>query len=63
MTKKKRVKGAILSGNKLKEADIDVRVTVDRLGKTLSLSDGKKVMLLVPMEGLEKLVLPGFRAR
>lgn len=63
VTKMAKVKGMIVSGNKMKNADIEVRVTVDKIGKTLSLSDGKRVMLGVPMEGLEKLILPGFGAR
>ena len=63
MTKMAKVKGMIVSGNKIKNADIEVRVTVDKIGKTLSLSDGKRVLLCVPMEGLERLILPGFGAR
>ena len=63
MTKKVKVRGMKMSNNKMKIADIVVRVTVDKIGKSLSLSDGKQVMLEVPMEGLEKLILPAFKAQ
>ena len=63
MTKKVKVRGMKMSNNKMKIADIVVRVTVDKIGKSLSLSDEKQVMLEVPMEGLEKLILPAFKAQ
>ena len=58
MTKIKTINGTIYDMKSYKSADITVRVTYDKIGKTLSLSDDERIMLCVPMEGLEGIVVP-----
>ena len=58
MTKIKTINGTIYDMKSYKSADITVRVTYDKIGKTLSLSDDKNIMLCVPMEGLEGILVP-----
>lgn len=58
MTKLATINGTIYDMKSYKNAEITVRVTYDKVGKTLSLSDDKSIMLCVPMEGLEGIVVP-----
>lgn len=58
MTKIKTINGTIYDMQSYKSADITVRVTYDKIGKTLSLSDDESIMLCVPMEGLEGILVP-----
>ena len=60
MTKVRTVVGAIAWDNIVKFTDITVRVTVDAVGKSLSLSDDKTVLLEVPLEGLDDMIVSGW---
>ena len=63
MTKVRTVNGSAYTPDGIIcNKQITVRVTVDRIGKTLSLSDDKKIMLAVPLEGLEDLIVSGWEA-
>ena len=55
MTIERAVKGLVFGGKGLMKArNIFVRITADDMGKTLSLSDDQNVMLLIPIEPIEK---------
>ena len=60
MTKVRTVDGVICTNNTFKFSDITVRVTVDAMGKSLSLSDDKTVLLEVPLEWLEDMIVSGW---
>ena len=60
MTKVRTVDGAICRTNSITHTDITVRVTVDATGKSLSLSDDETVLLEVPLEGLEDMIVSGW---
>lgn len=60
MTKVRTVGGAIAMNNIVKFTGVTVRVTVDAMGKSLSLSDDKTVLLEVPLEGLEDMIVSGW---
>lgn len=61
MTKIRTVYGNCFDGKRIISLPITVRVTVDRHGKTLSLSDDNGAcMFVVALEGLEDLIRSGW---
>lgn len=60
MTKVRTVDGGICRNGIVNFTDITVRVTVDAMGKSLSLSDDETVLLEVPLEGLEDMIVSGW---
>ena len=57
MYKERKVRGMLSDGQDMKMADITLRVTVDRVGKSLSLtSEDDSIMLLIPLEPVQDLV-------
>lgn len=60
MTKVRTVDGGICRNGIVKFTDTTVRVTVDAMGKSLSLSDDETVLLEVPLEGLEDMIVSGW---
>lgn len=49
-TTEQRVKGLISDGYNIKGTDITVRITSDEMGKSLSLSDDDKILLMIPLD-------------
>ncbi len=56
MYAERTVKGAWSDGLHIWGQDVTVRITKDATGETLSLSDEKGLMLLVPLEPLRDLI-------
>ncbi len=55
MTIEREVIGLFFGGEGfMKSRRIFVRITADDIGKTLSLSDDKNVMFIIPIEPIEK---------
>lgn len=49
-TQWRTVLGTVSNGEYIRAEGITVRITQDKDGKSLSLSDDKKIMLLIPLE-------------
>ena len=62
MIRMKRTIGVLYDGEDYYRIPITVRVKRDKIGATLSLSDDEKVMLVVPLEALEDVILPAKEA-
>ena len=62
MIRMKRTIGVLYDGEDYYRIPVTVRLKTDKLGATLSLSDDEKVMLAVPLEGLEDVILPAAEA-
>ena len=58
MTKEKTVNGLKSNGFYIKCKQITLRVTIDENGKSLSLSDDQKVMLMIPLEAVKDIIVP-----
>ena len=54
-TRMKNVNGMVMDKRGMRKTDICVRVTSDRRGKSLSLEDGK-TMLMIPLETVEDMI-------
>lgn len=53
-TSEKKVMGMMGDGYSIKPMMLTVRITADERGKSLSLSDDKSVILMIPLEAIEK---------
>lgn len=54
-TRAKMVHGCVMDSKSLRKQDICIRVTHDKRGKSLSLEDGDR-MLMIPLEAVEDMI-------
>lgn len=60
MTKINVVAGYVFDGNQAKTIPIVCRVTVDKRGATLSLSDDKTTQFVIALEDVDDMIKPVF---